>query len=309
MKKVRVQIPATSANLGPGFDVIGVALKLYNEVSVEADPKGWSSHRQTPSIAMDIRGLGANDLPRDPSNLVVRAMLRVCDKVHRWPRLLRMQLVNRIPLSRGLGSSAAATVGGIVAANALLGKPLKEAELLNLATAMEGHPDNVTPALVGGFCISGLVNHEVRHLKFAVPSDLRAVVCSPSRSLATSEARRVLPSRIPFSAAVFTSARVAFLVGALVQRKYEWLSYAMEDILHQPARAALIPGLADVIRAAVGAGAWGSALSGAGSSVIALSKPSVAKAVGRAMEKAFADEGLNSHAQVLMLENSGVKIS
>src|SRR5438045_5163652 len=127
--------------------------------------------------------------------------------------------------------------------------------------------------MVGGLCISGIVEHQVRYLKFAAPSGLRAVVCSPHKPLETHEARRVLPSRIPFTAAVFTSSRVAFLLGAMLQKRYDWLDFAMEDVLHQPARARLIPGMRVSILEAKKAGAYGAALSGAGSSVIAFVKP------------------------------------
>ena len=309
-KKVTVHIPATSANLGPGFDVLGVALHLYNEVSLSADPYGLSHSPYTPHLSVDIEGEGAAILPHNQTNLVVRAAYKVFEKARRWPKELHVKLVNRIPLSRGLGSSSAASLGGICAANALIGKPLPEETLLEMVVAMEGHPDNVVPAMKGGFCISGIIDHEVRYLKFPAPTELRAVVCSPDRPLETQEARRVLPSRIPFSAAVFTSSRVAFLVGAVLQKRYEWLSFAMEDVLHQPSRASLMPGLNAAIREARNAGAYGSALSGAGSSVIAFSKPgATAGHIGQAMQKAFSAHHVVSRYQVLALENKGVKIS
>jgi homoserine kinase len=309
-RKVTVQIPATSANLGPGFDVLGIALRLYNEVSFSADAKGFTPFRHTPNIVIEIEGEGSGTLPRDHSNLVVRAAFKVFERARKWPAELHVKLVNRIPLSRGLGSSSAASLGGICAANALIGKALSDHALLELAVGLEGHPDNVVPAMVGGFCISGVIDHQVRYLKFAVPSSLRAVVCIPERPLETREARRVLPSRIPFSAAVFTSSRVAFLVGALLQKRYAWLSFAMEDVLHQTPRANLIPGLKEAICEAKKAGAYGSALSGAGSSVIAFSEPGpVAHRVGLAMQKAFALHGMPSRFQELVFENKGVRLS
>ena len=309
-KKVTVHIPATSANLGPGFDVLGMALHLYNDVSLSADPSAFAHAHQTPHLVVDIEGEGASILPRNHTNLVVRAANKVFEKAKRWPKELHVKLVNRIPLSRGLGSSSAAALGGICGANALLGKPLSDETLLEMAVGMEGHPDNVVPAMMGGFCVSGIINHEVRYLKFAVPSALRAVICSPDRPLETQEARRVLPSRVPFSAAVFTSSRVAFLLGAILQKRYAWLSFAMEDVLHQPARARLVPGLNEAIREAKKAGAYGAALSGAGSSVIALAKPGkIADEIGHSMQKAFAAHHVASRFQVLALENKGLKIS
>ncbi|OGR90558.1 MAG: homoserine kinase, partial [Elusimicrobia bacterium RIFCSPLOWO2_01_FULL_59_12] len=216
--------------------------------------------------------------------------------------------INRIPLARGLGSSAAATMGALCAANKLCGHPLSEQALLNMATTLEGHPDNIVPAMVGGFCLAAVVDHETRYIKFSAPGNLRAVVCIPQKPMSTKDARRVLPSRVPLSAAVFTSSRVAFLVGAMVQKKFQWLDFAMEDVLHQPARAALLPGLKDVIAEAKKEGAWGAALSGAGSSVIALTKPGpVARRVGESMRRRFAARGIPSRWVDLRLENKGLR--
>ncbi len=307
-KKVAVHIPATSANLGPGFDVLGVALALYNEIHLEVDGGGLSSFRQSPPVTVAIEGEGADKLPRDATNLVIRAAFKVFERAKKWPKALRARTVNRIPLSRGLGSSAAASLGGLCAANALIGGRLSHQAILDLAVEMEGHPDNVVPAFVGGLCVAGVIRDQTRYLKFPAPPGLCAVVCSPDRPLETKEARRVLASRIPFTAAVFTSSRVAFLLGSLLQKRYEWLSFAMEDVLHQPARAKLVPGLHQAIQSAVKAGAYGAALSGAGSSVIAFSKPGpVVSRVGLAMQKAFAAKGVASRWQELALENKGVR--
>lgn len=308
-KHVTVSVPATSANLGPGYDVLGVALPLFNEVVMDAEPDGAATAApQSLSPSVDVEGEGFDSLPRDESNLVVRAAYAVFEKVKHWPRALGVKLVNRIPLSRGLGSSAAATLGGMCAANRLCGRPLSDQEILDLALGFEGHPDNLVPAMVGGFCIAGVIKQQARYLRFPVPSDLRAVVCVPEKPLSTPKARRMLPSRIPLSAAVFTSSRVAFLIGSLLQKRYEWLAFAMEDVLHQPPRAALLPGLNAVIEDAKRAGAYGAALSGAGSSVLAFTKPGpVVKRVGQAMQKRFAACGLPSRWFETALENKGIR--
>src|SRR3984885_13235011 len=171
-KKVTVHIPATSANLGPGFDVLGIALRLYNDVSMSTNPKELGPFRHTPALEIDVEGEGSSTIPRDSSNLIYRAAAKVFERAKKWPNVLQIKLVNRIPLSRGLGSSSAATLGGICAANALLGKPLSEQTLLELAVGMEGHPDNVVPAMLGGFCVSGVIDQQVRYLKFPVPASL-----------------------------------------------------------------------------------------------------------------------------------------
>jgi homoserine kinase len=308
MKRVHVRVPATSANLGPGFDVLGVALPVYNEVEMEINGGGWTSTRQSISVSVDIEGEGFDALPRDESNLIVRTAFRLFETVRKWPGTLKIKTTNRIPLARGLGSSSAATLGALCAANRLCGNPLSSDALLKMATGIEGHPDNVVPAMLGGFCISGMFDEEIRYMKFPAPTGLRAVVCIPQKPVSTKDARRVLPSRVPLSAAVFTSSHIAFMLGALWQRKYSWLNFAMDDVLHQPARASLIPGLKDVIEEAKKAGAYGSALSGAGSSVIAFAQPGrVARHVGQSMQKRFAARGVASRWIDVRLENKGVR--
>ncbi|MFA5976082.1 MAG: homoserine kinase [Elusimicrobiota bacterium] len=308
-QRITVQIPATSANLGPGFDVLGVALHHFNEVTFEAHGSGWSHHRIHFPLSIRIEGEGQDTLPRNDSNLVLKSALKVFKRVKRWPKSLDVRMVNRIPLSRGLGSSAAAVLGGLSAANALLHKPLSDQDILEMAVRMEGHADNVVPAMVGGFCVSGLIDQRVRYLKFPAPANLHAVIYSPARPLATSQSRRVLPRRVPFTAAVFTSSRVAFLIGAILQRQYDLLGFAMEDILHQPTRSHLVPELNDVIQAARKAGAWGAALSGAGSSIIALTPPgTVARRVANAMKHAFRVRRLESRFLDLALDNTGIRI-
>jgi len=309
-KKITVQVPATSANLGPGFDVLGVALKLYNDVVLETDSQSWKSVKSSLSLQVHIEGDGAHTLPRDGSDLVMRAAFRVFAKARRWPTTLRAHLVNRIPLSRGLGSSSAAIVSGVCAANALVGRPLSQEQLLDLATEMEGHPDNVVPAMLGGFCLSAIVNRQVRFLKFSAPAGLKAVICSPEKPLSTRAARGVVPQRFTRADTVFTSSHVAFLVGALAQKRYDLLGFAMDDVLHQPARARLIPGLMKAIAAARKAGAYGAALSGAGTTAIALTPGgAVARRVGIAMRNAFRSAGMPSRAQALEFDNKGVRYS
>jgi homoserine kinase len=221
MKKpisVHVKIPATSANMGPGFDVVGVALQFFNEATFIAEGP-FSPMRRPPTLRIEVSGEGVGLLPLDATNLVYRAAAHVFEKAKMWPLALHMKLVNRIPLARGMGSSAAAVLAGVIGANALCGKPLTEQALLDLAVMLEGHPDNIVPAFYGGFCISSLENNETRYLKFPVPAGLYPVVCVPELPLATQKARQVLPSRVAFSAAVYTASHLAFLVGGLLQKR------------------------------------------------------------------------------------------
>jgi homoserine kinase len=224
---------------------------------------------------------------------------------------LRQKLVNRIPLSRGLGSSSAAIVGGLVAANAGLGKFLSDDELLKLAVDEEGHPDNVAPALFGGLCVSALTKKGVAHLSWTEPAlfaSLRAVVCVPYFELSTKEAREALPDRVPLEDAVFNSSRVALFLSALRQGRRDLLGDAMEDRLHQPYRKKLVPGLDDVIAAARKTGAWGAALSGAGPSVLALSPVKHAAAVAEAMSAAFRRADVTSISIDLAVNRRGARV-
>lgn len=304
MTPVHLRVPATSANLGPGFDVLGVAVSLFSDLNWEASG-GWGSRIEALDVA--INGAGTDALPRDGRNLVLQSAERVFKARRRWPRRLRLEVINRIPLSRGLGSSSAAIVGGLAGANRLLGDPFSQDQLLQWAVEMEGHGDNVTPALVGGFCVTGLFGGQLRYWKFAAPRAVKAVVCVPEQPLLTRDARRVLPRKVPFKDAVTTASHTAHLIGALLEKRYDWLAEAMNDVLHQPARARLIPGLFDVIDAARRAGAYGSALSGAGSCVLALASPGAARATAQAMEAAFARHDRVSRSLILNFENKGVR--
>ncbi len=282
---VRVKVPASTANLGPGFDVLGLALEHHNEVELSAWEKPVA-----PPLALQVEGEGATQLPLNHTNLVARAARRALEKIGRRLSALRLRLVNRIPLARGLGSSSAAIVGGLVAVNAGLGSPLSQEDLLRLAADMEGHPDNVAPALLGGLCVSAAADGRVHCLSLKEPGlfrGLSAVVCVPSFELSTEKARHVLPDRVSRADAVFNGARVALFLAALQQRRHDLLQEAMEDRLHQPYRKKLVPGFDEVLAAARKAGAWGAALSGAGPSVLALSPKDRAAAVGEAMSAAF----------------------
>ena len=247
-RQVRVRIPATTANCGPGFDTLGIACTLYNEVVLElAGPAG--------QVEISVSGDGADTLPTNSRNLVLRAVRTVLDKVGETQTGIRLSLVNAIPLSRGLGSSSAAIVGGLVAANAIVGNRFNQAEILDMATEMEGHPDNVAPALYGGFTISVMAGGQVTCLRLPLPQQLKLVVCIPEFRLSTHKARQAIPAMVPHKDAVFNVSRAALLVGALASGKLECLGEALNDKLHQPYRASLIPGMPEVFTAGRAAGA------------------------------------------------------
>ncbi|MBI4607650.1 MAG: homoserine kinase [Candidatus Rokubacteria bacterium] len=291
---VRVRVPATSANLGPGFDALGLALSLFNEVVLEpAD-----------SVTVAIEGEGADRLDRGPGNLVVRGAREVYERVGRRFTGLEVRCVNRIPPGRGLGSSAAAWLGGIVGANALLGEPLDRDALLNLAATQEGHPDNVAAALLGGLTVACWSDGRVVAVSLPVPSEIRWVVLIPELEGSTTEARAVLPSSVPRADAVFNVQRVGLFLGGLQARRPDLLAVAMNDRLHQPYRLGLFPWMEAVSAAAREAGALGCVLSGAGPALLAAVARSP-EAVAQAMERALAGAGIRGVARVLEVDRSG----
>ena len=258
--RVTVRVPATTANLGPGFDCLGMALGLHNTATVQV------THGR---LDVRIQGEGAEDLRWGEENRVLRAIRLAFDQSGRQLPSLALEQKNKIPLARGLGSSAAASVAGLVAGNALMGDPLSQDQLLSLATQLEGHPDNVAPALLGGLVI--VVRHagELLCHKVIVPSDLTAALFVPEVSVPTEEARRVLPAQVSRADAVHNLGRVALLVAALQQREYHLLDAATRDRLHQPHREKVFPAMPALLDAARHAGALGALRSGAGSTVLA----------------------------------------
>jgi homoserine kinase len=281
---VTIRVPATTANLGPGFDTLGLALALYNQVSMEEICEG---------LEFKISGEGAEFIPGDDSNIVYKAAAQVYGYLNRPVPGLRIHLHNGIPIARGLGSSAAAIIGGMVAASRLAGSALSDAELLMLATRVEGHPDNITPALLGGLTISCMNGEEVVFVKTELPGELKAVVAIPDFQLTTADARKVLPKEVSLQDAVYNVSRSSLLVAGLMSGNLDVLGTAMDDRLHQPYRACLIPGLPDVFTAGKDAGALAVVISGSGPTIIAFAKDNLA-AIGVAMQQAFAEHSITS---------------
>lgn len=299
MRTVRVRVPATTANLGPALDCAGMALNIFNEVLVA----------ESDEDVVVVEGEGSQFLPNDKTNLVYRAIASVSARIGIRTPSLRIECRNNIPLSRGLGSSAAAIVGGIVAANSLLNAELSTQDLLDLAVRMEGHPDNIAPALLGGVVVSCADKRRgVVAARMGVPSDLVAVIAIPEYHLSTEKSRAVLPKSVPYEDAVFNVCRASLLVVALQQGRYDLLKTAMEDRLHQPYRSCLVPGLEQVIEAAIGSGAVGACMSGAGPSVVAFcvgEERKIIRGVGEAMSLAFRDSGVSCSIMVAKPADAG----
>ena len=300
-RKVRVKVPATTANLGPGFDTLGMALSLYNYIELEETADNQR-------LSIDVQGEGADTLPRDENNEVWRAASQLFDLCGYRPSGINLRLFSQIPVARGLGSSAAARVGGLVAANALLGGKLPGEELLAIASRLEGHPDNVAAAMHGGIIVAGVAGERVVWRKIDIPSQLEAVVAVPEFELSTAQACSVLPCQVPFRDAVFNLERACLLAVSLIQNDLEAVGELMEDRLHQPYREMLIPGLKDVFKAAREAGALGAALSGAGPAVLALARGN-REAIGQAMQQTLLVHGINCTVRYLRPVNRGVEVS
>ena len=265
-RRVTVEVPASSANLGAGYDCLGLALDLVNRIDLEV--RGWSRG----AIELEIDGEGANELTDDRSNRFVQGLEAALVAVRgELPQKIgwRITMRNRIPLSRGLGSSAAATVGGLLAGNTLLGGPLSPAELLQLATTIEGHPDNAAAALHGGFVVVDCSAAPPTAIRFNVPRDLKVVLFIPEMRLSTAAMREVLPRTVPLEDAIANLGRVAIGVAGMASGSYEHLGALTQDRLHEQYRAAVYPQFPALVQAARDAGAVGACLSGAGSSVIA----------------------------------------
>ncbi len=297
---ITVRLPATTANLGPGFDCFGLALALYNQIEFRPADR-WT---------ISIEGEGAEHLENTQENLVWRAACRLWHEVGAAvPEGMAVHLVNRIPLGRGLGSSAAAIVGGLVAANAWAGSPFDQQRLLELATEMEGHPDNVAPALLGGLVTSVMTDSRVISASLPLNADIRFGVCIPEFVLPTALARRSLPSTIPHRDAVFNVGRAALMMAALTQDRPDLLSAASQDRLHQPYRARLIPGFTDVSREAMEAGALAVMISGAGPTILTMLRShDDGQAVGEGMCAGFARADVRAHFMVLEPDFNGALV-
>lgn len=292
-----VRVPATSANLGPGFDALGMALDLANVVHVAP----------AEALAVRIEGEGAGVLAEGPDNLVYQAMTCLAERLGEPLPPVRLHCVNAIPLARGLGSSSAAIVAGLVAANHLYGDRLSPDALLELAVALEGHPDNVAPALLGGVRVCVQTDAGVCQAPVPLRRPLRAVLFVPDFPMPTEAARRALPATVPLHDAVFNLGRAALLVAALATGAYDLLREATRDRLHQPARTALFPAMPAFFAAALEAGALGACLSGAGSTVLALVETQTA-AVAAALETVAAREGIGGRIITTAIGAEGARV-
>ena len=295
--KVTVKAPATSANMGPGFDCLGIALDIWNTVSVETGGSGF-----------EITGQGEDELPRDESNLVFRSIARVFEEYDRALPPLSVRCHNDIPTTRGLGSSSAALVAGLTIGNELCGGQLDQDDLLQIAAPIEGHPDNVAPAIYGGMQVAVCHDDKIVSASVPVPETLSAVLYIPNVPMPTEEARGLLSSDVSRSDAVFNIGRAALIVRAMATGDLEGLDIATDDRLHQPARQTIFFPMNNIIRAAMGAGALGAFLSGAGSTVLAFATEKEFT-IGYEMADAAVKSGLDGEVRITRPTGRGVHVA
>ena len=304
--KVTVRVPATSANLGPGFDSFGLALPIYNEITIE--------ETVMPGTGIEISVFSDNQeeidimsIPTDKENLVYKAVELLYNSIGQTPSELKITIKSNIPITRGLGSSSSVIVGGLIAANELLGRPADEAALLSIAAEIEGHPDNITPAIVGGVVIASLEDDgSVLYRKLDWPEEWKIMVCVPDYELSTEIARSVIPAEIPLKDAIFNAKRCAMFVQAVLTKDEELMKFALTDRIHQPYRMKLVPGLSEIIENLKHeTDVLGCVLSGAGPSVLVITKGNSQDRIKEIVKNTWADLNVKSDIEILRIEDQG----
>ena len=294
----KIRIPATSANLGPGFDCFGLALKIYNTFTFETIPSYFE-------FIVQFKG---KEIPiNQEDNLVYEAMKKTFEMFNKDIPGIRITEEINIPFSRGLGSSATAILAGILASNKILDNPMNNEEILDLAYKIEGHSDNIVPALNGGFNITIIENNKIIFKKISVDESLKIIVVIPEIKIKTKEARKILPTEITREDAIFNLSRASLLTASLITMDYSYLSLSFQDRLHQNYRAKLIPGFYDVVNSAYKEGSLGVALSGSGSSIIAFSN-SNEENIAQSMINTFSSFNVNSSYIITTADNNGTII-
>ena len=309
--KVSVKVPATTANLGPGFDCMGMALPIYNTVTIE--------ETVLPGTGIEINVISEDDktdelslehIPLDENSIIYKAVELLYNSIGQTPSELKITIHTQIPVARGLGSSASVIVGGLLAANELLGRPADEAALLSIATEVEGHPDNVTPAIIGGLVLASQEDDgSVLYRKLDWPDEWQITVCIPDYELATDIARSVLPKEVPMHDAIFNAQRLAMFVQAVNTKDTELMKAALHDKLHQPYRMKLVPGLEKIMENLKHEeNVLGCVLSGAGPSILIISHKNGVDKIHSIVKETWADLNVKAEVKTLPIEKNGAQI-
>jgi len=300
MDKMRAiaRVPASTTNLGPGFDVLGLAVQLYSTVELAETDSG---------VQLEIHGTNRELIPSDESNPAYKAAKFIFEKVKKQPEGVKLTITNGIPVERGLGGSGTAILGGLLTANLICGEPFSKDELLNFAAELEGHPDNVSASLLGGLVVVCVNDGRIHYVKLECPGHLKIAFVIPDFPLATEKARIALPQTVPHKDAVFNVSRCSLLIASILTGKLDSLSIGMTDKLHQPYRKSLIPGVEDVFDAALNAGALSVALSGAGPTVAAFCVEKC-EDIATNMKRAFEVYHIDSETKVLDIDYEGAVV-
>lgn len=309
--KVSVKVPATSANLGPGFDCLGIALPIYNTVTIdETVLPGTGVEINILSQDENFDDLIIDHIPTDENSIVYKAVELLYNSIGQTPSELKINIQTQIPVTRGLGSSAAVIVGALIAANHLLGEPADESAILSIATEIEGHPDNVTPAVVGGLVLSSMEDDgSILYRKIDWPEDWAITVCIPDVELATEISRSVLPENVPMQDAVFNTKRMGMLIQAIHAQDEELIKAALTDKLHQPYRAKLVPWMDEINQSIKhDDDIFGCVLSGAGSTVLVISKQNATDRVRNKISEVMTNLNVKAEIKTLKVENDGATI-
>lgn len=309
--KVSVKVPATSANLGPGFDCLGIALPIYNTVTIdETVLPGTGVEINILSQDENFDDLIIDHIPTDENSIVYKAVELLYNSIGQTPSELKINIQTQIPVTRGLGSSAAVIVGALIAANHLLGEPADESAILSIATEIEGHPDNVTPAVVGGLVLSSMEDDgSILYRKIDWPEDWAITVCVPDVELATEISRSVLPENVPMQDAVFNTKRMGMLIQAIHAQDEELMKAALTDKLHQPYRAKLVPWMDEINQSIKhDDDIFGCVLSGAGSTVLVISKQNATDRVRNKISEVMTNLNVKAEIKTLKVENDGATI-
>lgn len=309
--KVSVKVPATTANIGPGFDCLGMALPIYNTITIEETVlPGTGIEINVIAESSAIDELSLEHIPLDENSLVYKAVELLYNSIGQTPSELKINIHSNIPVARGLGSSASVIVGALIAANELLGRPADEVALLSIACEIEGHPDNITPAIVGGLVLSSQEEDgTVVYRKLDWPSEWAITVCVPDFELSTDIARSVLPKEVPMKDAIFNAQRLGMFVEAVHTKDSELMRLALQDRLHQPYRMKLVQGLDKIMdKLKHVESVLGCVLSGAGSSILVISERNDLDKIRSIVKDTWTDQNIKSDIRTLNVEQNGAQI-
>lgn len=309
--KISVKVPASTSNLGPGFDCIGMALPIYNTITIE--------ETVLPGTGIEINVLNdsetADDLimdhmPMDENSIIYKAVELLYNSIGQTPSELKITVQSQIPIARGLGSSASVIVGGLLAANELLGRPADEVALLSIATEVEGHPDNVTPSIVGGLVLTSLEDDgSVVYRKLNWPEEWQITVCIPDYELSTEISRSVLPKEVPMQDAIFNAKRLGMLIQAINTKDAELMKMALQDKLHQPYRMKLVPGLDKIMdNLKHEENVLGCVLSGAGPAIVVISQKNNLERIKSIINDTWEEMNVKVNIMTLPVETQGAQI-